>query len=152
MLQKLFPSIADNDYAGHRLGVWLFALMLIKLPMGLNVMVNAPHVAHTADGIPVDTFAKAGAAAFSFAFAAWGLGQFVLGLICLLVLLRYRSLVPLMFAVLLFEQLGRMGLRFYWPIERLAAPGVMINAVLTVVMLIGLALSLWHRGALRAAI
>ena len=129
----------------------LFAVMLLKLPMGVNVMLNAPSVARSADGVPVATFGGSGAAAFLFAFAAWGLAQFVLGLLCLVVLVRYRSLVPLAFAFLLIEQLGRMGLRAYWPIERVAAPGAVINTALAGIMVAGFVLSLWPRRAAAGA-
>ncbi len=145
MLKTLFPGVADNRYPGQRLGLWLFALMLVKIAMGLNVMLNAPEIARSADGVPVETFGAAAAAAFSFVFAAWGLGQFVLGLLSLAILLRYRSLVPLTFLVLLIEQAGRMFLRFYWPVHRIdTAPGAAINAVLVGVMLLGFVLSVWR--------
>ena len=145
MLQTLLPRVADNRYPGWRLGLWLFALMLLKIPMGLNVVAHAPQVARSADGVPVDTFGDQAAAAFSLIFAAWGISQVVLGLLCVVVLLRYRSLVPLMFVVLLIEQSGRMALRNAWPIERVAAPGLAINMVLAAIMAGGLALSLWRR-------
>ena len=148
MYERLFPRVADNRYTGHRVGLWLLALMLLKIAMGLNVMINAPFIARTADGVAVDTFAAPAAAAFSFVFAAWGLGQFVLGLLCLVVLLRYRSLVPLAFLALLIEQVGRMLLRFHWPVERIAtAPGTTINLALTALMLVGFGLSLWRSRA-----
>lgn len=144
MLDTLFPRVADNRYPGRRIGLWLFALMLLKIPMGLNVMFNAPEVARSADGIPVDSFGAQAATAFFFVFAAWELGQLVLGLTSLVVLLRYRSLVPLTFAALLIEQLGRMLLRDYWPIDRVAAPGAAINIALSAIMVAGLVLSLWR--------
>ena len=151
-MSTLFPRVADNNYPGLRPGLWLFALMLLKIPMGLNVMLNAPYVARAADGVPVDTYAAPAAAAFSFVFAAWGLGQFVLGLSCLIVLLRYRSLVPLAFLFVLIEQAGRMLLRFRWPIDRIAtAPGTPINIVLTAIVVLGFALSLWRRRAAAVA-
>lgn len=144
MLDTLFPRVADNRYPGRRIGLWLFALMLLKIPMGLNVMFNAPEVARSADGIPVDSFGAQAATAFFFVFAAWELGQLVLGLTSLVVLLRYRSLVPLTFAALLIEQLGRMLLRDYWPIDRVGAPGAAINVALSAIMVAGLVLSLWR--------
>ena len=144
-MDTLFPRVADNRYPGQRPGLWMFALMLLKIAMGLNVMLNAPLVARSADGVPVDTFTVPAAAAFSFVFAAWGLGQFVLGLATLVVLVRYRSLVPLAFLFLLIEQIGRMVLRVRWPIDRIAtAPGTGINVALTTIMILGFVLSLWR--------
>lgn len=144
-MNTLFPRVADNHYPGRRPGLWLFAFMLLKIAMGLNVVLNAPEVARSADGVPVDTFVAPAAAAFSFVFAAWGLGQFVLGLASLVVLLRYRSLVPLAFLCLLIEQSGRMLLRFRWPIDRMTtAPGTAINVALTAIMVLGFVLSVWR--------
>lgn len=146
VFEDLVPRVADNRYPGRRLGLWLFGLMLLKVPMGVNVMINAPSVATSADGIPVDTYGGAAASAFSFVFAAWGLGQLLLGLSCLVVLLRYRSLVPLAFLALLLEQAGRKLLALHWPIERTGSPpGAYINAVLLGIIVLGLVLSLWRK-------
>jgi hypothetical protein len=145
VLATLFPQVADNRYPGRRLGLWLFALMLLKIAMGLNVMLNAPTVAKSADGIPVDSFVGPAGPAFFSIFAAWGLCQLVLGLSCLVVLLRYRSLVPLAFLALLVEQAGRKLLQLYWPIERMGTPvGIYVNAALLGIMVLGLACSLWR--------
>lgn len=144
MLAKLFPRVADNQYCGQRLGLWLFALMPLKIAMGVNVVFNAPSVARSADGIPLQTFGPSGSAAFLSMFAAWGLCQLVLGLACLVVLLRYRSLVPAAFLALLLEQAGRKLLQLHWPIERIGTPpGTFINAALLSIMVLGLLLSLW---------
>jgi hypothetical protein len=147
MLARLFPRVADNRYAGWKIGLWLFALMPLKIAMGLNVMLNAPSVARSADGIPVDTYGDSAAAAFFFIFAAWGLCQLVLGMASLVVLLRYRSFIPLAFLALLIEQAGRMLLRLHWPIERVGkAPGASINTALAAIMVLGLVLSLYRPG------
>ena len=152
MITDLFPRIADNHYPGRRLGLWLFALMPLKIVMGVNILLNGRSVAQSADGIPLNSFGASGGAAFLSIFAAWGLCQLVFGLACLVVLLRYRSLVPLAFLALLLEQAGRKVLQLYLPIERIGTPpGIYINAVLLGIMVLGLLLSLWRpRGAGRA--
>jgi hypothetical protein len=119
--------------------------MPLKIAMGVNVMLNAPTVARSADGIPVQSFGSAGGPAFLSIFAAWGLCQLVFGLACLVVLLRYRSLVPLAFLALLLEQAGRKLLQLHWPLERIGTPpGPSINAALLGIMALGLVLSLWR--------
>jgi hypothetical protein len=45
MLGDLFPRVADNRYPGRKLGLWLFALMLLRIVMGSDIMVNASSVA-----------------------------------------------------------------------------------------------------------
>jgi hypothetical protein len=144
VLARLLPSPADNRFAGQRLGLWLFALMPVKIPMGLNVMANTARVAESADGVPVQSLGAAGAQAFLFMFSAWGLCQVVLGVLALVVLLRYRSLVALAFLLLLVEQAGRMVLRQSWPMERVGtSAGLYINAALLSIMTVGLVLSVW---------
>lgn len=145
MLRSLFPRVADNRYLGRRLGLWLFALMPLKIAMGVNILLNAPSVAQSADGIPVPTFNGPGGPAFLSMYAAWGLCQLVFGLACLVVLLRYRSLVPLSFLALLLEQAGRPLLQLHWPLDRIGTPpGTYINAALLGIMGLGLLLSLWR--------
>lgn len=145
VLADLAPRVADNQYRGRRLGLWLFALLLVKIPMGVNVLFNGRAVAQSADGIPLQTFPEQAQLAFLFLFAAWGLCQLIFGATCLLVLFRYRSLVPLAFGALLLEQAGRMLLKVYLPLERAGSPpGVYINAVLLGVIALGLVLSLWR--------
>ena len=151
MLETLFPRPADNRYPGHRLGLWLFSLMPVKALMGLNVMVNAPVVAQSADGIGLSAFDPNARSAFLFMFAAWGLGQVLLGLASLLVLLRYRSLVPLAFLALLLEQVGRGLLHLRWPVAHAGgSPGATLNGVLLGILLLGFALSLRRPGVRRA--
>lgn len=145
MLADLFPRVANNHYPGRRLGLWLFALMPLKIVMGVNILLNGRSVAQAADGIPLDRFGEIGGAAFLSIFAAWGLCQLVFGLACLVVLLRYRSLVPLAFLGLLLEQAGRKVLQLYLPIERIGTPpGIYINAILLGIIVLGLLLSLWR--------
>lgn len=126
MLADLFPHVADNRYRGQTLGLWLFGLMPLKIAMGLNVMLNARTVAQSAGGVPLQTFDPHSASAFLFMFASWGLCQFVLGAASLVILLRYRSLVPLAFLTLLLEQIGRKLLHLRWPIDNVdPSPGSM---------------------------
>ena len=78
-------------------------------------------------------------------FAAWGLCQLVLGLASLVVLVRYRSLIPLSFLALLLEQAGRKLLQLHWPIDRIGtSAGTYINVVLLGIMVVGLSVSLWR--------
>jgi hypothetical protein len=147
MSSPLLPRRADNEYRGRTVALWIFGLVVfVKLAMGLNSTLNGRSVASTADGIPLDTYTPAGAQAFVSVFALLGVAHVVLGLLCVLVLVRYRALVPLMFAVLLLEHLGKRLVVRLLPIERIGAPPAsVINLALFTLMVVGLALSLWGR-------
>ena len=95
--------------------------------------------------MPLDAFGEAGAQAVVSLFAIWGLSQLIICLLCLLVLGRYRSLVPLMFSLLLLEHLGRKLILHFLPIAKTGTPpGSVVNLVLLGLMVCGLALSVWN--------
>ena len=151
MLDRLFPQRFDNEYRGSKIALWLFGLLVaMRTVIGVNSIFNARLVASSADGIPIDTFSPAGAQAVVALFALLGLSHVVIGLICILALIRYRSMIPFLFALLLFAHLcGRLIGRFL-PIPRAGAPPASaINLVLLAVMVVGLALSLWSRDSVR---
>lgn len=144
MIGQFLPQRIDNAYRGHKLALWLFALVVfMKTSIGLGTIFNGRNAAITADGIPLDTFTAAGAQAFLSVFAIWGFAQVMIGLLCILALVRYRAMIPLMFALLLLEHLGRKLILFVMPIARTETPpGVLINLALVAVMIVGLGLSL----------
>ncbi len=151
MLERLLPRRIDNTYHGHKLALWLFGvLVLLKIAISLNSIFDGHDVAMSADGIPLDTFTPAGAQAVVSAFAAWGLAQLAICLLCVSVLARYRAMLPLMFALLLLEHLGRRLLFRVMPIATTGAPpGFYVNLVLAVLTVVGLALSLRGRDSRR---
>ena len=146
-MNQLLPRPVDNTYRGHKLALWLFAvLVLLKVLMSLNVIFNGRSVAISADGIPLDTFTPAGAQTAVALFALWGFSHLVICLLGALVLVRYRALIPLLFALLLLEHLGRKLILQVLPVPRVGSPpGFVVNLVLLALMIIGLALSLWRR-------
>ena len=149
MLDQLLPRRVDNAYRGSKLALWLFAVVVfMKGAISLNSIFNGYLVASSADGIPLDTFPAAAAGTVVSLFAIWGLGHLVLCLLGILVLVRYRSLVPIMFALLLLEHLSRRAILHFLPIVKTGTPpGLVVNLVLLALMVVGLALSLWSHGA-----
>ncbi len=145
MLNRLLPRQADNTYRGYRLALWLFGiLVLVKTIISVNSMINGRDVASSADGIPLDTFTPDGARAVVSLFAHLGLANFVICLLCIVVLVRYRALVPFMFSLLLLQHLARKLIHQVMPIVTTGTPpGAVINLVLLALMVVGLALSLW---------
>lgn len=148
MFNQLFPQRADNMYRGHKLAPWLFALLvLMKAGISLNSIFNGYAVAGSADGIPLDTFTPAGARAVVSLFAIWGLSQLMICLLGILVLVRYRAMIPLMFALLLLENLGRKLVLHLMPVATTGtSSGYAVNLVLLSLMIVGLALSLRSQG------
>ncbi len=147
MFDLLLPRRFDNDYHGHRLALWLFgALMLFKTAMGLGCIFDGYAVATTADGIALDTFTAGGARTVVALFALWGLGQVVLGLLGTVALVRYRAMVPFVYALVLLEHVSRKVILAFLPVVKTGTPpGFTVNLVLLAVELIGLGVALWPR-------
>lgn len=145
MFNRLLPRQIDNTYRGHKLGLWFFALLvLVKVVISVNSILNGDFVASSADGIPLAIFTPAAAQTVVSLFALSAFSRLVICLLCILVLVRYRAMVPLMFALLLLEHLGRRVVLQFLPIPRTGtSPGSTINLVLLAVMFVGLGLSLW---------
>jgi hypothetical protein len=144
MFSKLLPERADNTYRGHKFALALLALLLfIKTAISLGSIFNGHTAASSADGIPIDTYTPAGARTVVSLFGLLGLSNFIVCLTGMVVLLRYRSLVPSMFALLLLYDLGRRLILYMMPIERIGTPpGSAINLVILALGAVGLALSL----------
>jgi hypothetical protein len=154
MLNQLLPTRVDNTYLGQKLALWLFGvIVLMKTAMSVNSIFLGHKIATTADGIPLDTFPPAAADAIVSMFAIWGFAHFMICLLCILVLFRYRAMVPFMFLFLLLEHLGRKLVLYFIPIDRSGTPpGTYVNLILLGVMIAGLVLSLSGKNALRSGV
>jgi len=153
MLSRIFPKQFDNAYRGHWLAIWLIVpTLLFKLTMGVNVAGLNPWISNrfiiqNADGIPIDAFGAEASSVVMFLFASWGLCLLVLSLLGIVVLIRYRAMIPLMYLLLSIEQFGRKGISLASPIVKAVETGEVslgffINWGFMAALVIGLALSL----------
>lgn len=156
MLSRIFPKQIDNSYRGYWLALWLYVpIVLMKLAMGFNVAGFNPWISNLyilkeVDAVPFDTFGAEASSMLILFFASWGLGLLILSALGVLVLLRYRAMIPLMFLLLTVEQVGRVVLSRLYPIVRAVeahglSAGTLVNWGLTAGLLIGLALALTER-------
>jgi hypothetical protein len=152
MLNQFLPGQIDNDYRGNQGALWIFgALLLMKLAMSFNTIFNGYSVATTADGVPLDSFPRAAAREVVLLVALWGLAHLMLTIIGVLALVRYRSMIPFLFALLLFEMLSRKAIHQFLPTVTVGnPPASIVNFVLLSLTVAGLALSLWVPGRLQA--
>lgn len=144
MFEKLFPKTIDNQYRGLPIAKWLFMAMTI-----LTVARSLAHIflpdggAQSIATIALDEFSATAASVIIGMFAYWGFSQLLLGLLYVIVLWRYQSMIPLMSLIIFIEWVGRHLLEtFYKPIETVGtAPGAVGNMILPFVALIMLILS-----------
>jgi hypothetical protein len=144
---QLLPQRVDNTYHGHKLALWLFGVVVfVKAAQSLVSIFNPRSVAMGPDGIPLGTYPSAAAQTVVSVFALLGFSYFVICCIGILVLVRYRRLVPFMFALLVADYLSRRLILYFLPIVRTGTPpGFYINLALLALMIAGLALSLRTR-------
>ena len=154
MFNQHLPQRIDSTYRGHRLALWLFALVVsVRILQSLLAIFNGRSVVSSADGIPLDTYTPAGAQTVVALFALVGFSRLIVSLLCVLVLVRYRSGVPFMFALLVLDHVAKHLILQFVPIVRTGTPpGPFVNLALFALMIVGLALSLWKQGNPRAQV
>ncbi|HEY3351081.1 MAG TPA: hypothetical protein VGM13_14985 [Thermoanaerobaculia bacterium] len=148
MFDQFLPKSLDNRYRGHRLGIWLFGVVVfVKLAQSLAVIFNGASVITSADGVPLATYPPASAQTVVAVWALSGLYRLVFATLCVLACVRYRAAIPLLFALLALEHVGRQLVLHFLPVVRAGSPpGPIVHLVLFVLTILGLALSLWNRG------
>ncbi|MEA2165845.1 MAG: hypothetical protein QOK37_3972 [Thermoanaerobaculia bacterium] len=147
MIEQILPRSIDNNYRGHKAALWIFGLLaLMRLTIGVNSIINGHDVLMKADGVPLDTYPVAAAQTIVALWALLGLSYIFIGVLSVVVLVRYRSMVPFLFLLLLLQHLGGRVILQYLPIIRTGAPPASaINLIFLTMIVLGLALSLWRR-------
>ena len=108
MLQKILPTTIDNNYKGNKIALWVFYFITaVTVVRSLIHMFKHDGGAQSIATIPLDTFTESGAAVVILIFAYWGLSQLMFGIIQVIVAIRYKSLIPLMYLMLVLEWAAR---------------------------------------------
>jgi hypothetical protein len=157
MLNRIFPKQFDNTYRGRRLAIWLFVpVVLMELAMGANSIINTRTVAMLADGIPLDRYSAGGADAVIALFAIAGLFRVLLALQGVMVLIRYRAMIPFMYLLLLILHLGSKALLLVNPVTKSGVSSAKLGSAFVLALLallfIGFVLSLLYSRRQRAVI
>ena len=154
MLDRLLPARIDNSYRGYKFALWLYSLMVfLKTIISCNAIFNGHMVASQADGIPLASFSADSAGVIVALFALLGLADLMLCLVGIVVMLRYRALVPFMFTLFLLDFVCKKVILALLPIVSSNEPaGLIVTAVLLAVMVAGFVLSLKERNRAPAAI
>ena len=153
MLSHLLPARLDNDFRGYQAAIWIFALVTaMKLALGLVHVFSADGGAQTLSHIPLDSYTAGAAQNVVGLFARIGLEQLLLGAIFVVVLLRYRALIPLMFLLAIVAQAGAFALAAWKPLSLTVSSGAApLHLVLSALYLAGFVLSLLGRKSAGAA-
>jgi hypothetical protein len=144
---NLFPKTVSNEYRGARIALWvLIAVTAMTVGRSLAHMLLPDGGAQSIATIPLDAYSTGASAVVIGMFAQWGLTQLMFGLLYVLVLWRYRSLIPVMWLFVLFEWTGRLLLGFVKPFETAGtAPGAIGNLLIPVLALVMFVFALQER-------
>jgi hypothetical protein len=142
ILETVFPAQADNTIRGSKLPFYVFVLVASIGAVRSFIHILAPDGG--AGSIAGMDLTVSGADGIIFAFALWGSAQLIYGLLQWIVILRYRSLVPLMWAVQFLETLLRMVVGHLKTVTFAhTPPGAYQNYIYLVLAALMLGLALW---------
>ena len=143
---KLLPSPADNRFRGIKLSQYAFLLITVATLVRSLIHVFAPDGgAQSIATIPLASYSAEAAAAVILMFSLWGLSQLLMGIVYLGVYLKYKSLIPAMYVLMIVEYAMRIFISQMKPIVTIGtAPGSVGNWIMVPVCAVLLALSLIH--------
>ena len=104
MLNKIFPSVADNSFNGHKIAFWGFILFTLLMTWRsiLHMLFEKYGFHEIANFLPIEGDPDPMLLIYRF-FSLWGFVQLIFCLVCWVVIFRYRALIPLMYLLWLFE-------------------------------------------------
>ncbi|MEJ7760372.1 MAG: hypothetical protein WKF55_12375 [Gemmatimonadaceae bacterium] len=147
VLNRIFPARIDNRYRGHPAGLWLFVpIILIKISTSLTHLLRSDGGAQSISTIPLDTYPASAAQNVVGLFARMGVEQLLLASLFVLVLFRYRAMIPLMYAVIVAHFFVSRLVGQAKPLVLAGTSGVSTPfLVIAVISVIGFVLSLTGR-------
>jgi hypothetical protein len=147
VLSLFFPKQIDNKFRGYKIALYVFyVLTAVTLWRSQHHLFAADGGAQSIATIPLDKLSEMGATAVIGVFGLWGLSQLIIAFIYLIASLRYKSMIPMLYVLMLIEYLFRA---FYFPTSKPiptagTAPGALINLpfiILTITMIVLIILS-----------
>lgn len=142
LFDLLLPPRVDGTLRGSQLPLYVFAAYALVSTVRSCIHLLAPDGG--AGSIAGMDLTVAGADGIVFGFALWGSSQLLLALLQLLVVLRYRALVPLMYVLMMLEVLLRELVGAMRPVSFThTPPGAIGNQVMLPLVALMLGLSLW---------
>ena len=134
----IFPNVIDDNYSANVI-VKLFFYILT----GITIIRSLIHIfypdggSQSIAGIPIEIYSTQAANTVIGIFAFWGVSQLLMGLIYLIVSIKYKSLIPLMLLINIIEYSSRFIITFYKPfVTTHVAPGAIGNYIMIPLLLL----------------
>lgn len=137
-LPLLFPSQADNTIRGSRIPFYLFVLIAIIGTVRSFIHMLAPDAGLSSiAGLNLDF---PGSSNVVFFGSQWGAEQLIYAIIQWIVIIRYRSLIPLMWLIQFLETFLRMFVAHIKPITFMHTPPGAIEDKIYLPLSLGMAI------------
>jgi hypothetical protein len=148
MLNRFFPERIDNTFRGNVVAFWLFVpIVFMKVAVSLAHIFRADGGAQSVSTIPLDTYPSGAAQNIVAIFARMGLEQLLLGALLVIVLIRYRSMIPLIYLLLVMQYAALEWIIRMKPLVLAGTSGARTMAlVLAALSVAGLVLSIIGKG------
>ena len=102
--RNVLPKSADNDFKGHKIAFWGFVLFTILMTWRSIIHMLFEQYGFHEIGSFVTILGEPDPMPLIYRFfSLWGFAQLIFCLVCWLVIFRYKSLIPLMYLIWLFE-------------------------------------------------
>jgi hypothetical protein len=128
----ILPKTIDNTYSGNRIPmVFFYFIILFTIVRSLIHILSPDGGSMSIATIPLNTYSSAAANTVVYMFGVWGLSQLMMGIIYLIVGIKYKSLIPLMYIFITCEYGIRIIIGHMKPIVTMhTAPGTVGNYIL----------------------
>lgn len=146
-MKQLFPKAIDNHYTFHKSLVYIFAFITcVTIGRSLIHMFAPDGGANSIASIILFEGTPDPNKVIYMIFSLWGLSQLLMGLWYLVVLIRYKTLIPLMYGFITLEYIMRLVIGQIKPLTSdyfaHVAPGAILNYVMIPLGLLLMFLSL----------
>ncbi len=110
-MNRILPDKASNNYSFNKAIIYFFwAISALTIVRSLIHLLAADGGANSIAGIIVFSGTPDPNQVLYFVFSLWGLSQLLMGIFYIIVAVRYKNLIPLMFLFLSFEYSMRIVL------------------------------------------
>ena len=101
---NILPKIADNNFQGHRFALWGFILFTLLMSWRAIIhMLFEQYGFHQIANFQVISGDPDPMLLIYRFFSLWGFAQLIFCIVCWIVIIRYKALIPLMYLLWLFE-------------------------------------------------
>ena len=144
IIDSILPKKITNEFEGQKVALYTFIVIVLITLVRSCIHIFAPDGgAQSIAGFPLNTYPEAASTMIILIFSLWGASQLLMGIVYLIVLLRYKGLIPFMYVLLFIEYLSRFLLGIFKPaISTHVIPGGVLDYIMIPLALVMLFLSL----------